>query len=151
MEVISFYKSGRQQHWLKEIERCDWGAGTYILELLSKGKFFETLGESSEFLMLTDGDELISFCTFAERDDIPGTVLSPWVGFVYTYPKHRGHRYVGLLFDEAERLAKVRGISQVYISTGHVGLYEKYGCEYLTDMRDMRGEMSRVYVKRWDK
>jgi hypothetical protein len=28
------------------------------------------------------------------------------------------------------------------------GLYEKYGCEYRTQMNDMNGELSRVYVKK---
>ncbi len=60
---------------------------------------------------------------------------------------HRGHRYVGLLFEEIERLAKEEQVSEVYISTNHIGLYEKYGCEYLTIMNDMDGEPSRVYVK----
>ena len=27
MKVISFYDSGRQEHWLEEIKRSDWGAG----------------------------------------------------------------------------------------------------------------------------
>ena len=50
---------------------------------------------------------------------------------------------------EVERLAKEEHVAAVYISTGHVGLYEKYGCEYMTQMNDMGGEPSRVYVKRF--
>ena len=69
------------------------------------------------------------------------------MGFVYTFPKHRGNRYVGLLFEEVERLAKQEHIAKVYISTNHIGLYEKYGCEYSTQMKDMSGESSRIYVK----
>ena len=52
--------------------------------------------------MLTDGDELISFCTYAEKDDIQPTEFTPWMGFVYTFPEHRGHHYVGLLMEEVE-------------------------------------------------
>lgn len=55
---------------------------------------------------------------------------------------------MGLLFKEVERLAKADHIPEVYISTNHTGLYEKYGCEYKTQMNDMNGEVSRVYVKR---
>ena len=33
---------------------------------------------------------MISFCTFAEHDDIPDTELTPWIGFVYTFPAFRG-------------------------------------------------------------
>lgn len=148
MEVISFYDSDRQEHWLEEIKRSDWGAGKFLHELLSEGKFFDTVGDGSRVLLLTDGDELISYCSYARWDDIQPTELTPWMGFIYTFPEHRGHRYAGLLFDEVEHLARAEGVSEVYISTNHVGLYEKYGCEFLTMMDDMDGNPSRVYVKK---
>ena len=119
-----------------------------MYELLSKGTFFDAARENSKVLLLTDGDELISFCTYAEKDDIQPTELTPWMGFVYTFPEHRGHHYVALLMEEVEKLAREEGISEVYISTSHVGLYEKYGCELKTKLKDMNGELSRVYVKK---
>lgn len=99
-------------------------------------------------LLLTDGDELISFCTYAQKDDIQPTELTPWMGFVYTFPEHRGHRYIGSLFEEIERIAKKEHTSEVYISTNRIGLYEKYGCDYKTQMNDMNGELSRIYMKK---
>ena len=93
---------------------------------------------------------MISFCTYAEKDDIQPTELSPWMGFVYTFPEHRGHRYVGKLFEAIERIAKAEGTSEVYISTNRIGLYEKYGCIFRTVMDDMDGKPSRVYVKKID-
>ncbi len=150
MKVIDYFESGQQEHWLREIGKCDWGAGAFLRELLSRGTFFEAVGEGSRVLLLTEGEELISFCTYARWDDIQPTELTPWMGFVYTFPQHRGHRYVGLLFQEIERLARQEGVAEVYISTNHTGLYEKYGCEYRTQLRDMDGELSRVYVKKID-
>ena len=119
MRVINYFESERKEHWLEEIKRGNWGAAG----------FFEATGEKSRVLLLTDGDELVSFCTYAEKDDIQPTTLTPWVGFVYTFPEHRGHRYAGLLLEEVERLAMKEGVSAVYISANHTGLYEKYGCE----------------------
>ena len=148
MEVINFFDSGRQDHWLAEIKRCDWRAGAFLHRLISSGTFFDAAGEGSKVLLLTDGDELISFCTYAQKDDIQPTELTPWMGFVYTFPEHRGHRYVGLLFEEIERIAKKEHTPEVYISTNHIGLYEKYGCDYMSQMNDMNGESSRIYVKR---
>lgn len=150
MHVIQYFESNRQPHWLEEIRRSDWRAGAYLSDLISNGAFFDAVGAKSEVLLLTEGDELISFCTYAERDDIQPTALTPWVGFVYTFPEHRGHRYVGKLFEEIERIAKENGIHAVYISTNHVGLYEKYGCEFMTTMNDRDGKASRVYVKKID-
>lgn len=148
MQVINYFDSDNKEHWLSEIKRSDWGAGAFLHELLSKNTIFAATGQNTKVLLLTDGDELISFCTYAEKDDIQPTDLTPWMGFVYTFPQHRGHRCVGLLFAEIERIAKVEGVSEVYISTNHVGLYEKYGCEFKRMLNDMDGEPSRVYVKR---
>ena len=148
MKVIEYFKSDRQEHWLSEIRRSDWRAGAYLHDLLEKGTFFEEAGEGSRVLLLTDGDELIAFCVYAEKDDIRPTELTPWVGFVYTFPEHRGHRYAGLLFDEVERLAREEETPAVYLSTDHEGLYEKYGWEFLAQMKDRRGGLSKVYVKR---
>ncbi len=147
MRVINYFESNRQSHWLNEIKRGDWGAARFLYELLRKETFFDAAGEKSKVLLLTDGDELISFCTYAEKDDIQPTDLTPWMGFVYTFPEHRGHHYVGLLMEEVERLAVKEGVSEVYISTNHIGLYEKYGCKFKTEMNDMNGKPSRVYVK----
>ena len=148
MKVINYFDSDRRAHWLAAIARSDWGAGAFLCKLLREGTFFETVGAGSRVLLLTDGDELISYCTYAEKDDIQPTDLTPWIGFVYTFPQHRGHRYAGLLFAEIERLAKQEGVTDLYLSTNHVGLYEKYGFEYLCMLDDVEGTPSRIYVKR---
>ena len=150
MQVINYFESNRQAHWLEEIRRSDWSAGAFLFDLLSQKTFFDAVGTESRVLLLTEGDELISFCTYAEKDDIQPTELTPWVGFVYTFSEHRGHRYAGKLFEEIERIAKESGIPEVYISTNHTGLYEKYGCEFKTMMNDMDGAPSRVYIKKID-
>ena len=149
MKVINYFESDRQTHWLEKIRRSDWGGGAFLFELLSKGTFSGAVGERSRVLLLTRGDELISFCTYAEKDDIQPTELTPWMGFVYTFPEYRGHRHVGKLFEEIERIAKEEGAPAVYISTNHIGLYEKYGCELVSQMNDINGKPSRVYVKRF--
>ena len=148
MQVSNYFEIDNKEHWINEIERSDWRAGAFIGRLLRNDEFFDAVGKDSRVLLLTEGDELISYCTFAEKDDIQPTDLTPWVGFVYTFPEHRGHRYAGLLFDEVVRLAKERQITEVYLSTNHIGLYEKYGWEFFDMMDDMDGEPSRVYVKR---
>ena len=58
--VISFHESDRQEHWLEEIKRSDWGPGAVLHELLKGDTFFNAVGEGSKVLLLTDGDELIS-------------------------------------------------------------------------------------------
>ena len=145
MRVIDYDTSDRKKYWLEQIGKSDWGAGKFLYELLSKNTFKETVGESSKVLMLVDGDELISFCTYAEKDDIQPTELTPWIGFVYTFPKYRGHRYFGKLLEKIEELARADKVQDIFISTNHTGLYEKYGCEFYRIMDDIEGEPSLVY------
>lgn len=88
------------------------------------------------------------FCTFTEKDDIQPTELTPWIGFVYTFPEYRGHRYIGELFREIESIAAAGGVQEIFLSTNHTGLYEKYGFEFFQIMNDVDGEPSRVCRKR---
>ncbi len=145
MQVIDYFASDRPEFWLEKIKKSDWGGGQFLYELLNENKLKNAVGEKARVLMLTDGEELVSFCTYAEKDDIQPTALTPWIGFVYTFPEYRGHRYVGKLFLEIERLARAEQVQTSYISTNHDGLYEKYGCEFYQMMTDMQGEPSRVY------
>ena len=147
MQVIEYFSSDRKNHWLNQIQKSDWSAGQYLYELLKLKHFKSVLGETSKVLLLVNDDELISFCTYTEIDDIQPTNLTPWMGFVYTFPKHRGHRYVGILFQEVERLAKANAVHDLYISTDTTGLYEKYGCTFYQMMNDINEEPSRVYRK----
>lgn len=147
MQVIDYYNCDRPEHWLRQIKKSDWKAGQFLYELLRENRFKNTVGEKSRVLMLVNEDELISFCTYAEKDDIQPTALTPWIGFVYTFPEHRGHRYVGKLLLEIEKIAESEGVHEIFISTDHIGLYEKYGYEFYQTMNTIEGEPSRVYRK----
>lgn len=147
MNIIEYFSTDNKEYWLSKIKESDWGAGRFLYELLKKQKLKEYVGENTKVLMLVDGENLISFCTFAEKDDIQPTELTPWIGWVYTFPHYRGQRYVGKLLSYAEELAKTDGIHSIYISTNHNGLYEKYGYEFFKMMKDMHGEDARVYVR----
>ena len=145
MKIIEYFSSKRPEHWLSEIGRCDWRAGQYLHRLLREQRFHALLGENSKLLLLTEGDRLISFCTYAKRDEIPAEELTPWAGFVYTFPEDRGKRRMGKLLEHVYLLAKADGYPCVYISTDHTGLYEKYGCTFWKTMRNAQGDDCRIY------
>ena len=147
LRIIEYFSSGEQSSWLDQIQKSDWSAGQYLYELLRDHRLKELCGESTKVLMLADGEQLVSFCTYAEQDDIREPSLTPWVGFVYTFPAFRGNRYMGQLLDHAEVLARGEGHRCIYISTGETGLYEKYGYSFWKTMKDVNGEDSRVYRK----
>ena len=149
MDIINYFTTSDKEYWLAKIGKCDWGAGKYLCELIRNDAFFDMAGQNSRLLLLVDGDELISFCTLAEKDDIQPTELTPWMGFVYTFPEYRGHRYIGKLFEEIGNILKAEGFSKLYISTDHEGLYEKYGCTFMTESKALSGDDSRIYEKEY--
>lgn len=148
MIITEYFESDNQNHWLEEIGKCEWRAGKHLYEYLRDHRLKDLCGKMTKVLLLTDGDALVSFCTYAEKDDIPDTDLKPWIGYVYTFQGYRGHRYIGKLLEYAELLAAEDGFEQIFISTGEEGLYEKYGYELYGFMKDLRGENSRIYSKK---
>lgn len=147
MEVIEYFSTDNKKQWIEKIKKSDWRAGQYLYELLKDNMLKELCGKNTRVLMLTDGAELVSFCTLAEKDDIQPTDFTPWIGFVYTFPKYRGRQYMGRLLSEAEEIAFKEDAKYTYISTDHIGLYEKYGYEFYKTQKDMNGEVSRIYRK----
>lgn len=145
MEIIDYFETDDKDYWLSEIKKSDWRAGKFLHELLTENKLKDLCGKSTKVLMLTENKKLVSFCTYAEQDDIREPSLTPWVGFVYTFPEFRGKRCMGKLLDYAHTLAKKEGCSHIYISTGENGLYEKYGYIFWKIMKDADGHDSRVY------
>lgn len=146
MQIIDFFISDRKDYWLSEIKKGEWRAIPTLAGLIENNTFHKELGEGT-LLLLTEGEKLVSFVTFAERDCISDGSLTPWVGFVYTFPEYRGHRYAGKLIGHCEEIASERRLPRVYICTDHVGLYEKYGYTYLESRDDIYGGISRIYFK----
>lgn len=146
MEIIDYFTSENKEYWLGEIQKSDWGAGKYLHQLLRDRKMKELCGESTQVLLLIEGDTLLAFCTYAEQDDVREPSITPWAGFVYTFPQFRGKRRVGKLLEHVYRLAKQDGHKHIYISTGETGLYEKYGYRFWKMMQAVGGEESRIYI-----
>lgn len=145
MVIIDYDNTVNPGFWLNRLSQCDWTAGQYLHQQLKEGTFHQHYGEKARLLMLTDGTKIASFCTYAARDEIPDTDLTPWMGFVYTAPEYRGRRLMGRLIAEVKALAREDGYDTLWISTGETGLYEKYGAEFDRILRNERESDSRIY------
>ena len=130
MVIIDYEKTENPGYWLDLLNRCDWSAGRFLHRILEENRFHELYGEKARVLMLTDGVDLVSFCTYAEKDDIPDTALTPWLGFVYTAPEYRGRRMMGRLIAEVKALAREDGYDTLWISNHDSGIYETYGAAF---------------------
>ena len=82
-----------------------------------------------------------------------GIAKSDALGFVhqvetFRFPKTQYVLARKRVYELCEELEITDNVSNIYISTNHTGLYEKYGFEFYQMMNDIHGEPSRVYVKR---
>ncbi|MBR5341025.1 MAG: GNAT family N-acetyltransferase [Erysipelotrichaceae bacterium] len=145
MKIIDYFEAEDKEYWLKELRKCKWSGGEFLCYLLDIGEFKKLCGETTRILLLTDKGKLLSFCTYAEKDDIQDTDLTPWVGFVFTFEEYRNRGYIRKLLEHAYYLAQKDGYEYIYISTNADGLYEKYGYSFWKMMKDFHGEDSRIY------
>ena len=147
MEIINIFESDRQRELVAQIAACQWRAAKFLVELLEKGTFHETLGGWGDLYLLMDGERIVSFATLSGQDSVRDDALTPWIGFVHTAPADRGHRYAGRLLRHAEVAAANRGFERIFIATDHVGLYEKYGYTYQENRMDCWGSEQQVLYK----
>ena len=71
--------------------------------------------------------------------------LYPWLCALYIEETHRGNSYSTLLIEKAKNDAKLSGFENMYLSTEHIGFYEKYGFEYIGQGYHPWREESRIY------
>ena len=147
MKIVEYFESeaSTRQLLLKELHRCDWSAGRFLVRLLEENTFAQTLGGEGKLFLLLDGDTVISFLTLTTQDCIIAPDMTPWIGFVFTFPEYRGRHHIGTLLDHARKCATQNGSPFVFLATDHDGLYEKYGFSYWGSRKDVHGEMSRIY------
>ena len=147
MQIIEYFEDGKKECWIEKIGSCDWGAAKYLAVLLKDGRFETVLGTGGKLFLLCDGDKLVSFVTLPHQDCIDDIRLFPWLGFVFTAPEYRGHRYSEQIISHACEEARRQGHEKVYLATDHIGFYEKYGFVYIGNRPDTGGDDSRIYFK----
>lgn len=148
MKVIDFFECNNRSYWLEQIAKTDWRSGKYLHELLKADLFHEKVGSFAKVLLLAEDNCLLAFCAVSEKKYDIDSSLGPWIGFVYTFPEYRGKHYSNLLFQFAEKISAEQGFEKIYISTKHIGFYEKYGYEFCQMMVDWRNEEQRIYCKK---
>ncbi len=150
MTIIEYFSlpQNQQKYWMEQLEKADWEAGKSLCRRIQTHDLISKTQEDPKlYLMVNDQNQIMTYAVLAKQDDIPSTSLSPWIGYVYTYPSFRGQRFAQKLLNYCEKKAQDQGHTAIYISTGHEGLYERYGYEFLDTMLDMHGHLSRVYRK----
>lgn len=99
------------------------------------------------FAALENG-EAVGMYQLSMNDDLFGRPdIYPWLINVYVDEAHRGKQICRLLMETVAENAKKAAIETLYLYTSHVGLYEKFGWEFVefVDTFEKGAEKERLY------
>ena len=142
MYIVNYFDYENKSLLIAEIRKCDWGAAKFLADILEQNRFEELLG-GGELFVLMDGDKIVSYCTLTKNDCVKDDTLYPWIGFLFTVPEYRGHRYSEQVIDKAYVTAIEQGafqlksnIKSVIIpdSVTYIGAMAFYSCKNLASV-----------------
>ena len=82
-----------------------------------------------------------------QPDYYPLPEIYPWISCVFVSEEYRGNKISEKLINFANKYAKEIGFNRTYIPTEHIGLYEKYGYNYVKDIVNYGQGVDHLYVK----
>lgn len=144
IEIFDYYEQNEsfKKVLLSQIKRPSWRGAKYLYNNIKNGT-----NRGKLFIMFDkDRNHIISFGALTDFDEIETDKLKPWIGSIYTFEQYRGNRYSEKLIKYILSVAKREGNEFVYLSSDHIGLYEKYGFELYGEMQNIEGKTTQVFV-----
>ncbi len=90
------------------------------------------------FVAIIDGEPVGMYQLSMHDDLVSRPDIYPWLINVYVDEKFRGRDICRRLMETVEKNAKNAGASELYLYTNHIGLYEKFGWEYIEDVKTFK-------------
>lgn len=130
--------------WNEAIEfadKCSWRAGPFFAKSLKNDSYTDW----ERVFIAQDNDHIVGYCTFSKKDCIETDKYTPFIGFIFVDEKSRGNRISQKMIDKVLLYAKEVGFHKVYIVSGELGLYEKYGFTKIDEMKDKFGNWEQIF------
>lgn len=125
-------------------KKCSWKAGPFLAEKMEKNDF---LAWERVCAVCVDG-VVAGYSAFAEKDELPEQYgFTPFIGFVFVDEQYRGRRLSGMMIQNINSYARKLGYEKIYIASGEIGLYEKYGFIKLGDYETVYGNTEQLFVR----
>ena len=91
-------------------------------------------------------DTLIGMYQFTMEDLFPRPDIYPWLANVYIDKAYRAYGYGRFLLSSVREAAEKAGLEELYLFTTHIGLYEKFGWEFVREIDTfLEPRMHRLY------
>lgn len=144
--MLKIYNIKEKQEYLPEtIKLCmlEWGK-----KLSTKEEFDKKLESKTNQLLnkldnryfarliLLDDDKFVGFISLFETDGEERQDLKPWYATMYVKEEYRGMGYSKILNDALIEEARNRGFDKVYLKTDLVNYYEKFGANYIENLKN---------------
>lgn len=125
-------------------EKCSWRAGPVLANKMKKNEF----NEWERVCAVCVNGRVAGFSTFAEKDELPDQYdFTPFIGFVFVDEQYRGKRLSEKMIQRIVVYAKELGYEKIYILSGEIGLYEKYGFVKLGDFETVYGTIDQLFIQ----
>ena len=145
MKVISIRENPKYKDQAIKYFQSKWQS---VLPVIYEDCINHSIGSINplpQWYLLEKEGAIIGCAGLITNDFISRMDLYPWICAVYIEENHRGNNYGLLLIDKTKKDAKETGFKFLYLSTQHVGYYEKLGFEYIGQGYHPWGEESRIY------
>lgn len=101
-----------------------------------------------QIFVAIENNEPVGMYQFAMSDDLDTRPdIYPWLVNVYVDEKYRGRGICKELMNTVRENARKLNLDELYLYTKHVGLYEKYGWEFVEEVQTFREDspVERLY------